>query len=216
MTCRERLKLEHPEYVDDQNTLDSYAGGCCGCPDDHGYLDPPEFCMNKDISMEERCRRRWDRTVPENKKEPEFAYEHTGTPIAKVTSIDISDDGTLLINLDDTNNEKETTRVMTHNVFNKLLDELDGNSLDTLKTKNAKYSSSDDSLHNFRSGAEIMGGTPAQCAWGYMTKHLTALRDKIEKNDFSDRDDLLEKCQDIINYIRFIWVIGNDEEMNKH
>ena len=49
-----------------------------------------------------------------------------------------------------------------------------------------------------------------------MTKHLTALRDKIEKNDFSDRDDLLEKCQDIINYIRFIWVIGNDEEMNKH
>ena len=38
MTCRERLKLEHPEYIDDQNTLDLYAGGCCGCPDDHGYL----------------------------------------------------------------------------------------------------------------------------------------------------------------------------------
>lgn len=99
--------------------------------------------------------------------------------------------------------------------FNKLLDELDGNSLETLKQKNAKYASANDCLHNFDSGAEIMGGTPAQCAWGYMTKHLTALRDKVEKNDFSDRDDLLEKCQDIINYIRFIWLIGNDENQDK-
>ena len=100
---------------------------------------------------------------------------------------------------------------MNIETFNKLLDELDGNSLETLKQKNAKYASPDDCLHNFDSGAEIMGGTSAQCAWGYMTKHLTALRDKVQKNDFDDREDLLEKCQDIINYIRFIWLIGNDE-----
>lgn len=99
--------------------------------------------------------------------------------------------------------------------FNTLLDELDGNSLETLKQKNAKYASANNCLHNFDSGAEIMGGTPAQCAWGYMTKHLTALRDKVEKNDFSDREDLLEKCQDIINYIRFIWLIGNEENSTK-
>lgn len=104
---------------------------------------------------------------------------------------------------------------MNTETFNKLLDELDGNSLETLKQKNAKYASPDDCLHNFYSGAEIMGGTPAQCTWGYMTKHLVALRDKVEKNDFHDRDDLLEKCQDIINYIRFIWLIGN-EEMSKY
>ena len=103
---------------------------------------------------------------------------------------------------------------MNTETFNKLLDELDGNSLETLKQKNAKYASLDDCLHNFYSGAEIMGGTPAQCAWGYMTKHLTALRDKVKKNDFSDRDDLLEKCQDIINYIRFIWLIGNEENQS--
>lgn len=104
---------------------------------------------------------------------------------------------------------------MNSETFNKLLDELDGNSLETLKQRNAKYASPDDCLHNFDSGAEIMGGTPAQCAWGYMTKHLTALRDKVEKNDFSDREDLLEKCQDIINYIRFIWLIGNEENSTK-
>lgn len=99
---------------------------------------------------------------------------------------------------------------MNTETFNKLLDELDGNSLETLKQKNAKYASSEDCLHNFDSGAEIMGGTAAQCAWSYMTKHLVALRDKVERDDFKDRDDLLEKCQDIINYIRFIWVIGNE------
>lgn len=104
---------------------------------------------------------------------------------------------------------------MNIETFNKLLDELDDNSLETLKQRNAKYASPDDCLHNFDSGAEIMGGTPAQCAWGYMTKHLTALRDKVKKNDFRDRDDLLEKCQDIINYIRFIWLIGNDENQDK-
>lgn len=100
---------------------------------------------------------------------------------------------------------------MNTETFNKLLDELDGNSLETLKQKNAKYASPEDCLHNFDSGAEIMGSTAAQCAWGYMTKHLVALRDKVEKNDFHDRDDLLEKCQDIINYIRFIWLIGNED-----
>ena len=57
-----------------------------------------------------------------------------------------------------------------------------------------------------------MGKTPAQACWGYMTKHLTALRDKIDSNDFSDREDFLEKCQDTINYIRFLWCIGNDNE----
>lgn len=101
--------------------------------------------------------------------------------------------------------------VMPAERFNKLLDELDGSSLQTLKEKNAKYSSNGDCLHNFRSGAEILGGTPAQACWGYLTKHLVALRDMVERNDFSDKDDFLEKCQDSINYIRFLWCIGNDK-----
>lgn len=99
---------------------------------------------------------------------------------------------------------------MTHENFKKLLEELDGNASETLAEKNARYSSSDDALHNFKSGAEIMGGTPAQACWGYLTKHLTALRDMIQRDDFSNRDDLREKCQDIVNYVRFIWALGNE------
>lgn len=94
--------------------------------------------------------------------------------------------------------------------FKELLDELDGNSLQTLKEKNARYSAGGDCLHNFRSGADIVGGTPAEACWGYVTKHLVALRDMVKKNDFSNREDFMEKCQDTINYIRFLWCIGND------
>ena len=101
---------------------------------------------------------------------------------------------------------------MDSNRFKELLEELDGNSVKTLAEKNARYSSNGDALHNFRSGADIAGGTPAQACWGYLTKHLVALRDMVEKNDFTNREDFLEKCQDTINYIRFLWCIGNDDD----
>lgn len=100
---------------------------------------------------------------------------------------------------------------MKRDRFEELLDELDGNSLQTLKQKNAKYAPGDDTLHNFNAGGDVFGGTPAQACWGYLTKHLVALRDKVLNNDFHDRDDLLEKCQDSINYIRFLWCIANAE-----
>ena len=101
---------------------------------------------------------------------------------------------------------------MTHERFEQLLDELDGESLATLKAKNRMYSAPDDALHNFASGAEIGGCTEAQACWGYLVKHLVALRDKIKNNDFSNKDDLKEKCQDSINYIRFIWAIAHEGE----
>lgn len=104
---------------------------------------------------------------------------------------------------------------MDHARFRELLEELDGNSVATLAEKNARYSSNNDALHNFRSGADIMGGTPAQACWGYLTKHLTALRDMVQKDDFSNREDFLEKCQDTINYVRFLWCIGNDEMLKE-
>ena len=101
---------------------------------------------------------------------------------------------------------------MNHRKFKELLDELESSSFVILTNRDGKYSSNDDVLRNFRSGAEITGGTLAETCWGYMAKHLAALRDKIDRDDFSDREDFLEKCQDTINYIRFLWCIGNDTE----
>lgn len=108
-------------------------------------------------------------------------------------------------------NNCEEKHTMTFERFNELLDELDGTSLKTLKEKNAKYSRNNDALHNFRVGASLDCSTMAQTAWHYMKKHMVALLDKIEHNDFSDKEDTKEKIQDIINYLRFIWCIANDE-----
>lgn len=100
---------------------------------------------------------------------------------------------------------------MTAETFNQLVEEIREASIDTLKAKNAKYAPDNDRLHNFRAGGDILGGTPAQACWGYLTKHLVALRDMVERNYFLDLDDLKEKCQDIINYTVFLWCIGNEE-----
>ena len=103
---------------------------------------------------------------------------------------------------------------MTNERFQELVKELRDKSMDTMLKKNAGYAD-EDRLHNFKVGAAITGGTPAQAALGYMAKHLASLQDKVRKNDFHDREDLLEKCQDIINYVVFIWCCGN-EEMEKY
>lgn len=104
---------------------------------------------------------------------------------------------------------------MNHSEFNKFVDSLEEIRINTLKTKNAKYAPEDDALHNFHIGAEIMGTSVPECIWGYTTKHIVALRDKIIRNDWADKDDALEKIQDIQNYLTFIWCAINEEEEYK-
>lgn len=67
MTCRDKLKVEHPECVVnecdppyDASYLD-YAGGCMGCPLDYGYLEAPDWCSLFD------CERCWDREIPDDR-----------------------------------------------------------------------------------------------------------------------------------------------------
>ena len=101
---------------------------------------------------------------------------------------------------------------MTHENFNTLVDSLEEIRINTLKTKNAKYAPENDALHNFHVGAEIMGTTVPQCIWGYATKHIVSLRDKIMRDDWEDKDDALEKIQDIQNYLTFIWCAINEDK----
>lgn len=101
---------------------------------------------------------------------------------------------------------------MTNELFSGHIKHIRDYSMDVLIAKNSNYSKGDaDALHNFVAGAAIAGCTPAQAAWGYATKHLVALRDKIQRNDFSDLADLEEKCCDIINYVAIIYAIGAEE-----
>lgn len=100
---------------------------------------------------------------------------------------------------------------MKREEFELIVEGLEKSRRDILLQRNANYSTTNDSLHNFKVGAKIMGCTPAQCAWNYMTKHLVSLRDKVMENDFADENDLLEKVQDIQNYLTFIYAIAIEE-----
>jgi hypothetical protein len=74
MTCREKLKMKHPEKVDDQ-----WTGGCYGCPWEHDYLPEPDYCKGAD---EYTCTKCWDREIPESR--PVYA---AGECLGKVKDI---------------------------------------------------------------------------------------------------------------------------------
>lgn len=59
MTCREKLKKEHPTCIDDRN-----CGGCFGCPSEYGYLGIPEYCPHH--SDANACTKCWNREIPED------------------------------------------------------------------------------------------------------------------------------------------------------
>lgn len=67
MTCREKLKMEHPGSVSDL-----FWGGCAECPDNYGYLEKPEVCsINPKVEDEDEvCRKCWDREIPNSEPEP--------------------------------------------------------------------------------------------------------------------------------------------------
>lgn len=69
MTCREKLKMNHPENVDK-----AYFGGCSACPSTYGYLDKPTYCNDTDYGTgSKRCTDCWDREIPGlHKITPEF------------------------------------------------------------------------------------------------------------------------------------------------
>ena len=65
MTAREKLAIEYPEKLDDVE-----PGGCLGCPEDYGYLPDADFCKNSQYGdLFERCKKCWDREIPEETKE---------------------------------------------------------------------------------------------------------------------------------------------------
>lgn len=67
MTCREKLKIEHPDRINME-----CLGGCVGCPSGYKYLDNPDYCEDFNIPVKERCTMCWGREIPET----EASVEH--------------------------------------------------------------------------------------------------------------------------------------------
>lgn len=82
LTCREKLKLEHPNAVDT-----ALVGGCAGCPNDWGYAPKPDECGSEDGRFIS-CTQCWDREVeePNDTQEPTCGGEEcqsTDQPVIK-------------------------------------------------------------------------------------------------------------------------------------
>ncbi len=83
MTCREKLKLEHPECVSA-----IFDGSCTGCPADYGYL-PHLYSGCEFNSTDECCAKCWDREIPETKydveafRKMEEFYKNRGCPVGE-------------------------------------------------------------------------------------------------------------------------------------
>ena len=58
MTCREKLKKEHPECIGDY-----FLARCEGCPSVYGYLSDPQNCYNY-TRNEMHCTDCWNREIP--------------------------------------------------------------------------------------------------------------------------------------------------------
>lgn len=63
MTCREKLKIEHPDKISP-----IFTGGCQGCPSFYGYMDVPDYCGSSQDGCINilNCKNCWDREIPDH------------------------------------------------------------------------------------------------------------------------------------------------------
>ena len=88
-----------------------------------------------------------------------------------------------------------------------------------LSTKSEEYSSDDDVLRNFNDTAELNGVEPEYALWGFVSKHIIALKDFIkmaeEEGVFVTRSQWYEKINDIICYLLLLKALLKERENNE-
>ena len=106
---------------------------------------------------------------------------------------------------------------MTTEDFNKLVDEACADIKLILTKKGKEYSPDLDRLSNFKDAAAMNKTVPEYVLWGFVTKHIVALRDFIDELNLTNqlmkhhpeitskreitKEQWLEKITDIINYL---------------
>lgn len=79
MKCREKLKMDYPEYYIENSDW----AHCMGCPSFYNYMDDPDYCPVRDNdfyeNMEELCEKCWNREIPEEveRKKPDKGVDLT-------------------------------------------------------------------------------------------------------------------------------------------
>lgn len=103
---------------------------------------------------------------------------------------------------------------MTTSEFNKHLEFIQKETVETLKAKAEEYAVDGDRLHNFRVAAALEGITMEAALGGMMAKHTVSVYDLIRlvESGVPVRKELwLEKIKDHINYLYLLWAMVNEE-----
>jgi len=93
---------------------------------------------------------------------------------------------------------------MTHEDFNKLLEDRLAKTRAVLAAKSQEYATDGDKLHNFKRAGALQGIHPAKALIGMWAKHLVSvldLADDVARGDVSRLGLLDEKIGDAVNYL---------------
>lgn len=99
--------------------------------------------------------------------------------------------------------------------FNKYLEEIQRETVETLKAKAEEYAVGGDRLHNFRVAAGLEGVSMYAALGGMMAKHTVSVYDLIYQADAGLDVPMalwLEKIKDHINYLYLLWALVNEEK----
>lgn len=96
---------------------------------------------------------------------------------------------------------------MTAENFNKCLEYMQGETVDTLRKKAIEYASAGDRLHNFRVAAKLQGISDKKALGGMMAKHIVSVYDMIGSTDDFPHALWEEKIKDSINYLFLLWAM---------
>jgi hypothetical protein len=72
---------------------------------------------------------------------------------------------------------------------------------EVLNKKAREYATDEDRLHNFKSAAALIGGTPEQALWGFAVKHLVSISDMVASDEAYSQEAWDEKIGDALNYL---------------
>ena len=96
--------------------------------------------------------------------------------------------------------------------FNQVLAKTHARMDAVLKSKATEYAHGGDRLSNFKDAAELNGCTPEQALWGFVTKHIIALKDFIKSGETRPLEQWEEKIGDIQNYMVLLEAIVSERK----
>lgn len=106
---------------------------------------------------------------------------------------------------------------MNQKEFDTVLENVLQDTGNTLSGKAAEYARVD-RLSNFKAVGQLLHCVPERALWGFVTKHIIALTDFIEKLDNGDcsvsEEQWKEKTHDIIAYMILLWALIEERSTN--